>query len=154
MEQNNIRFRTAEWEDLPAIVQMLAEDILGSAREVVDSPLPAAYEEAFLHIQKDHNNTCIVACKNEEIVGYMQITYIPCLSHQGAWRANFENIRVKKNMRGGGIGTAMLQFALAAAKARECRVVQLTTDKERKDARRFYEKLGFSATHEGMKLWL
>jgi GNAT superfamily N-acetyltransferase len=96
----------------------------------------------------------VVACLGEEIVGVQQITFTPYLTHQGSWRATIEGVRTASSVRGKGIGSQLIGWAIDRAKARGCRLVQLTTDKKREDAHRFYERLGFQATHEGMKLKL
>ncbi len=147
-------FRPATRNDLPEIVRMLADDPLGSQRERFSDPLPDSYYTAFDAISTDANNELIVAENDGAVVGVLQLTFIPYLTFQGSWRALIENVRVSAKVRGQDIGTALLHWAIARAEKRGCRMVQLTTDKSRVDAKRFYEKLGFHATHEGMKLSL
>lgn len=150
----NINFRAATIEDLDAIVRMLADDTLGSQRERYEHPLPDSYHQAFGAISADPNNELIVARMGDEIVGVQQITFTPYITHQGGWRATIEGVRTSSAARGKGVGTKLIQFAIHRAKERGCHLVQLTTDKSREDALRFYERLGFKATHEGMKMKL
>ncbi len=147
-------FRTAMRDDLPAIVAMLADDALGAAREKLASPLPAEYHDAFDAIERDPNNELIVADANGKAVGVLQLTYLPGLSRLGSWRAQIEGVRVDASMRSAGLGHKLIAFAVERARARGCRLVQLTSDKSRPDAIRFYESLGFVASHEGLKLSL
>ena len=144
-------FRAATRADLPAIVAMLAEDSLGATRESTDDP---AYAAAFDLIDADPRNTLVVADRAGEVVGTMQLTYIPGLSHRGSERLQIEAVRVRADQRGRGLGREMIQWAVDGARERGCRLVQLTTDKRRVDAHRFYASLGFTASHEGMKLVL
>jgi GNAT superfamily N-acetyltransferase len=145
-------FRTATRADLPAVIALLADDILGKARDftVVDD----TYERAFAAIDADPRNQLIVADHDGEVVGCMQITYIPGLGRHGAERAQFESVRVRSDLRGNGLGKQFMIWAIHQARARGCALVQLTTDKARPDAHRFYAGLGFVASHEGMKLAL
>jgi ribosomal protein S18 acetylase RimI-like enzyme len=153
-EASNPRFRDATEADLPAIVAMLADDMLGSARERLEDPLPACYPEAFAAIRADPGTELIVAEVDGAVAGVLQLTVTPGLSRQGAKRGTIEGVRAAAAFRGHGIGTALVRHAIARARDRGCRMVQLSTDKRRADARRFYERLGFEATHEGMKLAL
>lgn len=149
----SITFRQASRDDLPAIVRMLADDPLGAAREVCSLPLPDSYCAAFDAIARDPNNELVVAvAANEIVVGVLQITYIPYLTYRGGWRALIEGVRVAAGFRSSGIGRQMFDWAIRRAKDRGCHMVQLTSDKARPDAIRFYEDLGFVASHEGMKL--
>ena len=149
-----VRFRQARIGDLDWIVEMLANDPLGSQRERYEQPLPEGYQQAFAAIDTDPNNELIVACVNGEVVGVQQITFTPYLTHQGSWRATIEGVRISASVRGKGIGSEMIRWAIQRAKERGCHLVQLTTDKKRTDALRFYEQLGFEATHEGLKMRL
>ncbi|WP_409290469.1 GNAT family N-acetyltransferase [Peribacillus sp. SCS-37] len=147
-----IHFRTAVEEDLDSIVAMLADDMLGSRRERWEQPLPESYRRAFEAISADPNNELVVAVHGNEVVGVQQITFTPYITHQGGWRATIEGVRTAASARGKGVGSALIKWAIQRAEERGCHLVQLTTDKERPDALRFYERLGFSSTHEGMKL--
>lgn len=147
-------FREATLGDLSKIVQMLADDELGKIRERYETPLPDRYVKAFEAIDSDPNNELIVACLGEEIVGVLQITFTPYITHQGGWRATVEGVRTVSSERGKGLGSKLILRAVERAKARNCHLIQLTTDKKREDALRFYERLGFVATHEGMKMKL
>lgn len=133
---------------------MLADDSLGRKRERYEHPLPASYKLAFEAISSDPNNELVVACINDEIMGVIQITFTPYLTHQGGWRASLEGVRISSSYRGKGIGTKLIKWAINRAEERGCHLVQLTTDKERPDALKFYESLGFHNTHEGLKLKL
>jgi ribosomal protein S18 acetylase RimI-like enzyme len=149
---SDITFRGARREDLQRIVQMLADDPLGARRERYELPLPQAYLAAFEAIDADPNNEVVVASLNGEVVGVLQITFIPGLTYQGGWRALIEGVRVDASNRSSGLGKAMIEHAIQRARERGCHLAQLTTDKSRPAAKRFYEALGFVATHEGMKL--
>ncbi len=149
-----MKFRKAIEKDVPAIVRLLADDELGAKRERFEEPLPDTYYDAFRAIELQVGNEIIVAVDGEKIIGCLQLTMIPGLSRQGMKRAQIEGVRVDRNYRGKRIGEKLFNEAIARAKAEQCGLVQLTTDKLRADAHRFYDKLGFSATHEGMKLGL
>ena len=147
-----IEFRAAQESDLPAIVRLLADDDLGRGRERVDSSLAPAYLEAFRQMGRQEGNHLLVAVTDGRIVGCMQVTILHGLSRMGATRALLEGVRVERSLRGRGIGAAMIQNALGIARVNACTLVQLTSDQRRVDARRFYERLGFVASHVGMKL--
>jgi GNAT superfamily N-acetyltransferase len=146
--------RDARREDVPAIVAMLADDMLGGAREVTREPLPQSYYSAFDALARDPNNRLLIAERDGETVGTLQITFIHGLSRQGARRALIEAVRVAAPFRGKGLGEEIIRAAIEIARQAGCAMVQLATDKGSKDAHRFYERLGFKATHEGMKLML
>ena len=147
-----LSFRMAAEKDLDFIVAMLADDVLGRERERYEYPLPEQYIQAFEAINNDPNNELVVACDGNEVIGVQQITFTPYLTHQGGWRATIEGVRTSASARGKGVGTALIKWAIQRAEERGCHLVQLTTDKQRPDALRFYERLGFKATHEGLKL--
>jgi GNAT superfamily N-acetyltransferase len=150
----DIAIRSATRDDLPAIIAMLANDHLGSKRECYADPLPDVYYAAFNAIDGDPNNEVVVAEQDGKIIGTLQLTLIPNLTYQGGVRALIEGVRVDSTMRSAGIGRILFEWAIEQAKEKGCHMVQLTADKTRPDAHRFYESLGFSATHEGMKLHL
>jgi len=139
---------------------MLADDPLGAKRERFEIPLPSSYYDAFEAIDRDPNHELVVATLgldesgDGEIVGVLQISFLPYLTYQGGWRALVEGVRVSSAHRSRGIGRRLFEWAIERARERGCHVVQLTTDKARPDARRFYESLCFVASHEGMKLHL
>jgi ribosomal protein S18 acetylase RimI-like enzyme len=147
-------FRTATREDLPAMIALIADDQLGQSRDDARLPLDRRYLDAFAAIERDPNQMLVAVEQAGEIVGCFQITFIPGISRRGAWRGQIESVRVARAKRGAGLGTAMFEWAIAACRRRGCSLVQLYTDKSRKDAHRFYERLGFKTSHEGMKLAL
>ncbi|MEU5787338.1 GNAT family N-acetyltransferase [Micromonospora purpureochromogenes] len=146
----DVIFREAVRADLPAVIALLADDVLGKARDFTE--VDEAYERAFADITADPRNHLIVADEAGELVGCMQITYIPGLGRHGAERSLIESVRVRSDLRGRGLGRRMMEWAVDQARQRGCALVQLTTDKTRADAHRFYRSLGFAPTHEGMKL--
>ncbi|CAH0141938.1 Aminoalkylphosphonate N-acetyltransferase [Arthrobacter sp. Bi26] len=144
--------RHATKADLPQILQLLADDQLGSTRERADAPDP--YELAFDAIESDPAHLLVVGELGGEVVATFQLSFIPGLSRRGSWRAQIEGVRVAKQLRGQGTGAVMMRWAIKHARERGCSLVQLTTDKSRLAAHRFYERLGFVCSHEGMKLTL
>ncbi len=149
-----MEIREATMDDLPRIVKLMAEDTLGRSREDFSVPLKACYVEAFKNICEDKNSILLVACENGEVVGSLQVTFTQYLSHEGSRRATIENVHVFEKCRNRGVGTQLMCHAISLAKDEKCSIVQLTSNKSRKDAHRFYERIGFRATHEGMKLSL
>lgn len=147
-----IILRAARRDEVPAIVAMFVDDKLGGKREVLADPLPRFYYDAFDEMAKDPNNHQLIAERDGRIVGTFQLTFIRGLGRRGAKRAQIESVRVASALRGGGIGREMMLRAVELARAEGCTLVQLTTDKTRPEAHRFYERLGFVASHEGMKL--
>ena len=154
MSGQAIIFRLARRADLRAIVHLLADDELGSRRERDEDPLPDVYDRAFDQIQNDPNHELIVAELNGEVVGTLHLMFLPSISYQGGLRAQIESVRVETRYRSLGIGSKMMKWTIARAKAQEAHLVQLTTHRSREDAHRFYERLGFKGTHLGMKLSL
>ncbi|HEX8390899.1 MAG TPA: GNAT family N-acetyltransferase [Longimicrobium sp.] len=146
--------RRATAADLPAIVAMLADDPLGRTREDLSIPLDPRYTAAFHAIDADPNQLLAVVERGGDVVGTLQLTFLPGLSHRGGWRGLVEAVRIAEAERGVGLGATLMQWAIEKCRERGCRMVQLTTDKSRTDAHRFYERLGFRASHEGMKLVL
>jgi GNAT superfamily N-acetyltransferase len=143
--------RPANRADVAAIVHLLADDPLGSQREAYADPLPQSYWDAFDAISADPNNELVVVEDASKIIGTLQLTIIPYLTYRGGKRAQIEAVRVDRAYRGTGIGRKLFLWAIERAREHDCHVVQLTTDKKRPDALRFYESLGFVASHEGMK---
>jgi GNAT superfamily N-acetyltransferase len=152
----SIEFRLAERADVPAILALLADDEISRQRGfgTVPEDLDAAVWQAFEAIDADPGNELIVGVEAGEVVATCQLTVTPGLSRNGAWRMTVEAVRVRADRRGAGLGRSMMAYAVSRARERDCRIVQLTTDKRRTEARRFYESLGFTASHEGMKLAL
>ena len=148
-------FRAARRADVPGIVKMIADDKLGRQREDFQDPLPAKYYAAFENILKDNNQELIVVeGETGELLGTLQLSFIQYLTYQGGVRAQIEAVRVHKAYRGLGIGEALLKWAIERAKEQKAHLIQLTTDKKRPEAIKFYQNLGFMASHEGMKLHL
>lgn len=149
-----IRFREALDTDLAGIVALLRDDALGAMRNPLLDDATSAYAVAWSEIHADPNNGYIVAERDGRLVGCYQLTFIRGLSHSGGLRAQIESVRIASDLRGSGLGTQMMRDAVARAKARGAFLVQLTTDIRRAHTRRFYERLGFTASHHGMKLFL
>ncbi len=150
----DLKFRPASVDDLPALVGLLANDALGAQREDNSQPFNAAYLAAFAEIDRDPNNSLVVAEIDGKPAGMLQLTFIPYLTHIGSRRCLVEGVRVHPDFRGRGLGKRLFEWAINSARNKGCKIVQLTSDKQRPDALRFYESLGFSATHEGFKLKL
>jgi GNAT superfamily N-acetyltransferase len=151
-----MRFRLAARADVPAILELLADDEISRDRGfgTVPEEVDAAVWRAFEAIDADPANELIVADDHGTVVATCQLTVTPGLSRGGAARMTIEAVRVRADRRGAGVGKALMTYAIGRARERDCRIVQLTTDKRRTDAQRFYAGLGFAPTHEGMKLTL
>lgn len=147
-----LHFRAATADDLATIIAMLADDPLGATREQAMAKPDAAYLEAFAAIDADPGEELIVACLGDQTVGVLQLSLIPSLTRHGCLRAQIEGVRVHADQRGSGIGRALFEHAIGRARARGAGLVQLTTDRARPDAHRFYASLGFVDSHIGMKL--
>jgi GNAT superfamily N-acetyltransferase len=145
--------REAKRSEIKRIVEMLADDEFGSARENLKGNMKS-YEAAFDAIAADLNNTLYVWDEDGDVMGCFQLMFLPGMSYQGAWTAQVEGVRVDSSMRGEGIGEEMMKFVIAKSRERGCMQLQLKTDKRRHDAQRFYQRLGFEMSHEGMKLKL
>ena len=148
-----LQVRRAVRADLPRLLELLADDDLGRNRDAVGSADPA-YAQAFDRIDRDPSQLLLVAQLDARVIAMLQLTFIPGLSRRGAWRANIEAVRVHSALRGRGIGRWLLARSLDEARRRGCRLAQLTSDKRRTQAHRFYGSLGFVATHEGFKFAL
>jgi ribosomal protein S18 acetylase RimI-like enzyme len=147
-----IMIRRARRDDIRAIVTMLADDHLGRARERLEEPLPESYFAAFARIDADPGIQLVVAEEGGIVVGCLQLCILPGLSSQGASRGLIEDVRVASNRRSRGIGEQLVQWAIAQARERQCKLVELLTHQTRVDAQRFYERLGFSKSHVGMTI--
>ncbi|WP_379939784.1 GNAT family N-acetyltransferase [Mariniflexile aquimaris] len=146
-------FREATESDISAIVQLMADDDLGKNREQFQEPLPKEYLIAFEKINADNNQELMVVVDDDHaVIGTFQLTFIQYMSYCGGIRAQIENVMIRKDKRGLGIGKHMFEWAINRAKERKAHVLQLTSDKKRPRAIKFYEDLGFIASHEGMKL--
>ena len=150
----NLSYRKARKEELSHIIALLIEDDLGKTREHLDAALDEAYLKAFALIDKDPNQYLMVVILDEEIVGTCHLTIMPSLTFKGALRMQIEAVRVSDKMRGQNIGEHMIKHAIEYGKSCGATLIQLMTNKERMRAKKFYEKVGFVATHEGMKLFL
>jgi GNAT superfamily N-acetyltransferase len=148
----DVVIRPAAATDVPAIVAMLVDDEIAAAREAPGDLTP--YRAAFEAINADPNQVLVVAERNGELVGTLQLTIIPGMSRIGASRGLVEGVRVAASARGTGLGTTLMEWSIEEARARGCKIIQLTSDKARVDAHRFYDRLGFIASHEGFKLQL
>ena len=150
-----MKFKTAKKNDIPSIVRMLADDELGSKREDYKNPLPKKYYEAFQNIMQDKNQELVILENdNNDIIGTLQLTFIPYLTYQGGLRAQIESVRIHKNYRGQGFGKKIFQWAINRSRDKGAHMVLLTTDKQRPEAIKFYKTLGFNDSHIGMKLHL
>ncbi|MEW2296282.1 GNAT family N-acetyltransferase [Streptomyces sp. NPDC006743] len=146
----DLEIRAAAAEDVPAIVALLADDPLGALRESPDDLAP--YLAALERLRADPNQHLVVALRHGRVVGTLQLSVIPGLSRRGATRSIIEGVRVHADERSNGLGTRLIQWAIDTSRREGCRLVQLTSDRTRTDAHRFYERLGFEASHVGYKL--
>lgn len=149
-----LTYRLATESDLVAIIGMLADDKLGAERENYQLPLPDTYIQAFRAIEADKQQELTVVELANEIVATFQLSFVQYLTYQGGVRAQIEAVRVKSGYQGQGVGKAVFQYAIQRAKTKGAHLLQLTTDKKRPEAKRFYESLGFIDSHDGMKLHL
>ena len=149
-----ILFRDATAADLPAIIALLAEDTLGEKREDPTLPLDPGYEAGFAAIKSDPAQRLIVAEIGNRMVGTMQLSTIPGIAFRGAWRGQIEAVRIASDMRGRGLGEQLIEYAIEQFRAGGCKFVQLTSHKSRDGAHRFYERLGWTRSHDGFKLSL
>ncbi|MFD9302718.1 GNAT family N-acetyltransferase [Streptomyces sp. NPDC060048] len=149
---SDLLIRPAAEADLAAIVEMLADDPLGAARESPDDLIP--YAEALKRLVDDPRQHVVVAVRAGRVVGTLQLTIVPGLSRKGSTRSIIEGVRVHADERGSGLGTRFIEWAVERSRTEGCQIVQLTSDATRTDAHRFYERLGFTASHVGFKLQL
>ncbi|MFB6613964.1 GNAT family N-acetyltransferase [Streptomyces sp. NPDC085524] len=149
---SGLSIRPATEADLPAIVAMLADDPLGATRESPDDLTP--YRTALKRLVDDPHQHLVVAVRAERVVGTLQLTIVPGLSRKGSTRSIIEGVRVHADERGSGLGTRFIEWAIEKSRAENCDLVQLTSDATRTDAHRFYERLGFAASHVGFKMQL
>ncbi|MFF1479477.1 GNAT family N-acetyltransferase [Streptomyces sp. NPDC058301] len=146
---SDLEIRSAAPQDIPAIVAMLADDPLGAQRESPDDLAP--YLAAFDRLADDPHQHLVVAVRDDQVVGTLQLTVIPGLSRRGATRSIIEGVRIHADERGSGLGTRLIEWAVEESRSLDCQLVQLTSDATRIDAHRFYERLGFEASHLGLK---
>ena len=149
-----LKIRNALLDDIPMVVRLLSNDPLGSERESYQKPLPNQYYVAFTEIDSDKNNFLMVVEDDNNIIGTMQLTILHHMTHQGGKRAQIEGVRIDENYRGKGIGKHMIEWAINKARTLGCHLVQLTTDKKRPEALKFYQQIGFVDSHEGLKFHL
>ena len=146
----DLEIRPATADDVPEIVAMLADDPLGAQRESPDDLAP--YLAALERLTADPHQHLVVAVREGRVVGTLQLTVVPGLSRRGATRSIIEAVRIHADERGSGLGTRLIEWAIDASRREGCQLVQLTSDNTRTDAHRFYERLGFTASHVGFKL--
>ena len=152
---DTMTIRRANVKDIKSIVQMIANDKLGQLREKYEEPLPKDYLDAFQKIDSDSNQELMVMEDDSgKIIGTLQLSFIQYLTYMGSIRAQIEAVRIHEDFRGKGIGQQLFKWAIQRANEKGAHLLQLTTDKKRPEALRFYEKLGFKTTHEGLKLHL
>lgn len=149
-----LTLRPATLNDVPKIIRLMIEDELGATRESLANPLTQSYYKAFQEIDADKNNFLLIVQREGKIIGTCHLTCIPSLSFKGSTRLNIENVHIDKHFQSQGIGTWMIHKAIEFGRTKGCKIIQLTTNKKRLRAKIFYEKLGFKASHEGMKLYL
>ena len=150
----NVVFRRAVMGDLEVIVGLLADDPLAREREQSGTGFDPRYAGAFAVIERDPNQLLAVAERGGQVIGVLQLTFIPGLTRRGMWRGQIEGVRIAASERGAGTGRAMLLWAVEECRKRGCGLVQLTSDNRRSEAHAFYAALGFQATHQGYKLAL
>ena len=148
----SVEIRRATAADVPKIIALLADDALGRQREQAGPPPSPRYGAAFAAVDEDPNQLLAIAEDDGAVVGCLQITFIPGLSRTGMWRGQIEGVRIAADRRGAGLGRTLITWAIEQCRKRDCGLVQLTSDKSRDDAIRFYGSLGFVASHEGLKL--
>lgn len=148
----DLRYRRATVEDVPAIVAMLSDDILGAAREASEVDTDGPYYDAFREVDADPNQFLCVVEDGKDIIGTLQLSFIPGLARGGLKRGQIEAVRIASERRGEKLGEAMFAWAVDECRAHGCSLIQLTTDKARPDAHRFYDRLGFEPTHIGYKM--
>lgn len=146
--------RTATRADLPAVIGLLVDDVLGAGRDTLTADLDPAYEAAFTAIERDPNQKIVVMESGGRIIGCMQVSYLPGLSRRGMWRGQIESVRITRELRGQGLGRTFFLWAIEDCRQRGCGLIQLSTDASRTEAHRFYLALGFEPSHVGMKLKL
>ncbi len=154
MNEQALLIRQATYQDVKDVIRLLSEDSLGRQREKYRDVLPKSYYDGFAQIERDENNELIVVERMGEVVATLQLTFIPAMTYQGSWRAQVEAVRVDGRYRNQGIGQKLMEWVVDRARQKGCNQVQLTTNKSRHNAHRFYARLGFVASHEGMKLSL
>lgn len=149
-----MHMRLAVEADLPAILGLLSADPISASRAGQTAEVSERVRQAFSALQVTDDHALWVAEANGEVVGTYQLSMLPGLARDGMWRALVESVHVRADQRGMGVGERMMRHAIEQARARGCGLLQLTSDKRRTDAHRFYQRLGFVASHEGMKLAL
>lgn len=155
IKNDELIFRKAKESDIPNIVKMLADDTLGVNREDYKKPLPQKYYDAFQNIIQDKSQELLIIYNyRDNIIGTLQLTFIPYLTYKGGLRAQIEAVRVHKDFRGGGFGRKIFEWAINRCKDRGAHMIQLTTDKQRPEGIKFYKAIGFNDSHIGMKFYL
>lgn len=154
LDGHAVTVRDAAAGDLPDLLALLADDQLGAVRDSPADVDAAPYLAAFAAIERDPAHRLLICEHAGQVVAMLQLSYIPGLSRRGSWRAQIEAVRTRSDYRGRGLGRRFLAGTIEVARSAGCSLVQLTTDKKRTEAHRFYEGLGFAASHEGLKLLL
>jgi GNAT superfamily N-acetyltransferase len=153
MTNISYKIRPATLTDLPTIVELLLDDELGKNREIAGEGLANEYITAFNTISNDSNNHLVVMEHNSTVIGVLQLTILQHLTHKGSKRGHIEGVRINKAYRSQGLGAALIQWAIEKSRQLNCRMVQLTTDLQRPDALEFYKRIGFVASHSGLKFY-
>lgn len=151
---SDLIIRPAQASDLPIILSLIDGGAAAPSQLTPSDPSDPEYLRAFKSIETDANNTLVVGEIDGEVVCTTQLTFIPGISRKGAWRAMCESVHVRADQRGKGTGGKLMRWAIAQSRERGCNIIQLTSDKRRSNAHRFYENLGFTRSHEGFKLFL
>ena len=152
MTHQKLCIRPAQRSDLTALVELYSDDDIGVTREATEPD--EVYQSAFDAIQADSNHILVVGEQDAKIVATLLISFLPGLSRHGAWRAQVEAMRVSRTSRGQGIGQALLDWSVVEARNHGCSLIQLTSDRSRTEAPRFYERAGFEPSHFGYKFSL
>ena len=149
-----LSYRDATAADLRFIIELIVEDSVVATNDDPADAGDAAYVDALAAISADPNQEMLIVERDAVPVGCFQLSYLPGLMRRGMWRGQIEVVHVAAAHRNAGLGSAMMRWAVERCRARGCGMVQLTSNKQRLDAHRFYERLGFAKSHEGFKLYL
>ncbi|MBC87060.1 MAG: GNAT family N-acetyltransferase [Bdellovibrionaceae bacterium] len=148
-----MEIRKAKNTDLDAIIELLHDDTLGKDRESVSDGDMEKYRAVFIELSESEYFDVFVMVDNKQIIGCYQMMYLPHLSFTGTQRGQVESVRIRSDLRGKGLGTKLMKHAIDTARKAGCGIFQLTSNKERKEANKFYRELGLEPTHDGYKLY-